>query len=170
MPVTYEPIATTTLGSAVGTVTFSSIPATYTDLIFVTSPTATNNNYDIGFRYNSDSGSNYSMTTIVVNTDNSASAYSTRETNVSSIRSNTNINNTIPNPLVMQIQNYANTTTFKTSLSRIGVPSGGYGIAATVGLWRSTSAINEITLVLLGGGSTTFKAGSVFTLYGIKAA
>jgi hypothetical protein len=170
MPATYETIATTTLGSASGSVTFSSIPSTYTDLIVVTSPTATNNNYDIGIRYNSDTGSNYSMTAMLFNADNSGSAYSTRETNVSSIRNNTNINTTVPNPLVFQIQNYANTTTFKTSLSRTTAPQNGYAVAATVGLWRSTSAINEITFVLLGGGSTTYKVGSVFTLYGIKAA
>jgi hypothetical protein len=169
MPITYEPIATQTLGSTAGSVTFSSIPSTYTDLIVVTSPTATNNNYDIGIRFNSDTGSNYSMTCMVFNADNSANPQSTRETNVSSIRSNTNINNTIPNPFVLQIQNYANTTTFKSTLSRTAVPSGGYGLGATVGLWRSTSAINEITFVLLGGGSTTYKVGSVFTLYGIKA-
>jgi hypothetical protein len=32
MAKTYEPIATTTLGSAAASITFSSIPATYTDL------------------------------------------------------------------------------------------------------------------------------------------
>jgi hypothetical protein len=81
-----------------------------------------------------------------------------------------NVNNTIPNPAVIQIQNYANTTTHKTSISRTAVPSTGYGLAATIGLWRNTNAINEITFVLLGGGSTTFKSGTVFTIYGIKAA
>ena len=35
MPATYEPIATTTLGSAATNITFSSIPATYTDLRLV---------------------------------------------------------------------------------------------------------------------------------------
>jgi hypothetical protein len=170
MPSTYEPISTQTLATTAASVTFTSIPSTYTDLMVIISSTATNNNYDIGMRYNSDSSTNYSMTALVFNADNSASAYAARETSVSSIRSNTNINNTIPNPLALQINNYANTNAFKTSVSRSSVPSTGYGLAATVGLWRSTAAINEVTFVLLGGGSTTFKVGSTFTIYGIKAA
>jgi hypothetical protein len=35
MAKTYEPIATTTLGTAAATVTFSSISGTYTDLVLV---------------------------------------------------------------------------------------------------------------------------------------
>ena len=35
MPATYEPIATTTLGSAAASITFSSIAGTYTDLRLV---------------------------------------------------------------------------------------------------------------------------------------
>jgi hypothetical protein len=35
MATTYEPIATTTLGTAAAFITFSSIPATYTDLRLV---------------------------------------------------------------------------------------------------------------------------------------
>ena len=35
MPATYEPIASTTLGSAAATISFSSIPGTFTDLVVV---------------------------------------------------------------------------------------------------------------------------------------
>jgi hypothetical protein len=168
MPATYETIATTTLGSATGTVTFSSIPSTYTDLVIVISPTATNGNYDVGMRYNSDSGSNYSWTSISFNADNSGSAYSERATNATSITARTNIATVNPYPVIFEILNYSNTTTYKTSLSRIARET--YAVARTVGLWRSTSAINEVSFVLVGGGSTTYKAGTVITLYGIKAA
>ena len=37
MAITYEPIATNTLGSAAASVTFSSISGTYTDLVVVVS-------------------------------------------------------------------------------------------------------------------------------------
>ena len=64
MPATYEPIATTTLGSAVNSFTFSSIPNTYTDLVLVVVvPTAASSG-TFGLRFNSDTASNYSHTTL----------------------------------------------------------------------------------------------------------
>jgi hypothetical protein len=41
MPATYEPIATTTLGGAAATITFSSISSAYTDLRIVLVGTTT---------------------------------------------------------------------------------------------------------------------------------
>ena len=63
MTATYEKIATTPLGSAAATVTFSSIPATYTDLVLICNPisTATSGAY-MNMTYNSDTASNYSYT------------------------------------------------------------------------------------------------------------
>jgi hypothetical protein len=53
---TYTPLATVTLGTTAASVTFSSIPATYRDLIFVLSGLGGSAN--ITLRYNGDSGSN----------------------------------------------------------------------------------------------------------------
>ena len=52
---TYTPIATTTLGSA-GTITFSSIPSTYTDLVIVLNGNGSRvaGTDDTGLRLNSD--------------------------------------------------------------------------------------------------------------------
>jgi hypothetical protein len=168
MPGTYEPIATTTLSTTTHPVTFSSIPNTYTDLVIVVSAIATAGNYDLSIRYNSDTGSNYSWTGLLFNADNSGAVYSTRGTNATFIPTLTNIATVTPYPVIIHIQNYANTTTNKTSLSRIARET--YANSAVVGLWRNTSAINEVSLILTGGGSTTFKADTVITLYGIKAA
>ena len=62
MASTYEPIATTTLGSAASSITFSSIPATYTDLrlVLVHTPSASTGNAQMQF--NSDTATNYSYT------------------------------------------------------------------------------------------------------------
>ena len=62
MPNTYEPIATNTLGSAASSVTFSSIPSTYTDLIVVMNYANSTGLADVFFRFNGDTGSNYSDT------------------------------------------------------------------------------------------------------------
>ena len=56
---TYEPIATTTLTSAVSSVSFGSIPQTYTDLILVNYFATTTVNEDAYVQFNSDTASNY---------------------------------------------------------------------------------------------------------------
>jgi len=168
VPSTYEPIATTTLATATSTVTFSSIPSTYTDLIMVVSPIGTAGNYDLGIRYNSDSGSNYSFTSISFNADNNNSPYSERASNATSITARTNIATVVPYPIIFEVLNYSNSTAYKTSLSKIA--RGDYAVARTVGMWRNTNAVNEVSFILVGGGSTTFKAGSAFTIYGVKSA
>ena len=68
--------------------------------------------------------------------------------------------------MIGQIQNYSNTTTYKTWLSRSNIPADFVG--ALVGLWRSTSAIT--TIQFLTTTADTFAIGTTFTLYGIKAA
>ena len=58
---TYTPIATTTLGSAATSYTFTSIPSTYTDLVLVGNLSSSSNT-NISIRIYSDSGTNYSNT------------------------------------------------------------------------------------------------------------
>jgi len=65
--------------------------------------------------------------------------------------------------------NYSNTTTYKTLLTRANQASN--GVDACVGLWRSTAAINAVSIATTAyGGSSSVQTGSIFTLYGIKAA
>lgn len=164
MTATYEKIATTTLGSDTGSVTLSSIPSTYTDLVFIMNGSDTGS-VQLGIQFNSDTGNNYSMTNI---TGNGSLARSYRGEIYNLIQfgydayldSGFNYNN------IINIQNYSNTTTYKTLIGRAN--NGNTGVTATVGLWRSTSAITSMTL-LQSYGSTSFKTGSTFTLYGIKA-
>ena len=165
---TYVKIASQTVASASSTVTFSNIPQGYTDLIIFANPIATAGNYDFAVRYNEDSGSNYSWTAIAFNSDNSASPYASRGSNTTSIATNTNIATVNPYPINFQIQNYSNSTTYKSSISKIARET--YATSITTGIWRNTAPITSVTFVLTGGGSTTFKAGASFNLYGIKAA
>jgi hypothetical protein len=164
MPTTYEPIATQTLGSAAASVTFSSIPATYTDLVLICNGTAASNT-GLTLRFNGDTTSNYSMTVLE---GSGSAAVSERQTSVTQARFvwNSVWNSTTPGVVILNIMNYANTTTFKTVLWRSSTSSN--YVEAGVNLWRKTpEAINTF---IIEKTSANIAAGSTFTLYGIKSA
>ncbi len=165
MAVTYEKIATTTLGSSAATVTFSSISGAYTDLVLITNSATGTNDIDMYIQVNGDTGSNYSWTRI---TGNGTSAASSRasSSNLGYRVGNMSGSNVGQNNAIIQFQNYSNTTTYKTILSRSNNPS--LLIELFVGLWRSTSAITQIEIK--AQASYSFSIGSTFTLYGILKA
>ena len=159
---TYSPIATQTLSSATSSLTFSSIPQGYTDLVVVANrlSSAVDN---LSMQFNGDTGSNYSFTVL----------YGTGSTAGSARGSNTNnpyldyyaaSESTFAAPVILNIQNYANSTTYKTTLARGSNAS--RGVDATAMLWRSTSAITSILLKCHDGSN--FASGSTFSLYGIQ--
>jgi hypothetical protein len=159
---TYEAIATQTLGSAAASVTFSSIPSTYTDLIIVTGIIGVGD-AQMNVRFNSDTGSNYSTTYL---NGNGTAARSDRASNTTSIGTDYNFSiTTNGNATICQFLNYSNSTTYKTMLARSGEAS--KGVQATVGLWRDTAAINTIQLI---SSNTNFNTGSTFSIYGVKNA
>lgn len=164
---TYESIATNTLASATGTVTFSSIPSTYTDLVVMIAG-ANAGGSRVRYRFNSDTGSNYSRTSL---TGNGSSASSYRNSNdtvadLNVIGGATAL--TAPYTIITNFLNYSNTTTYKTLITRFGTNDGSApAVEETVNLWRSTSAISQIDITALGGN---FVIGTTFNLYGIKAA
>lgn len=160
MASTYEPIATTTLGSAVSSVTFNSISG-YTDIKAVYTGTVSAADW-VAMRFNGDTGSNYSATRLQ---GDGSSASSDRVSNYTyAILSSGNV--MYQTQIEANIQNYANTTTYKTVINRSTIPADRTG--AIVNTWRSTAAITSITF--LTTTAATFAAGSTFTLYGIKAA
>ena len=121
---TYTPIATTTLGSAASSYTFTSIPSTYTDLVLIASVKTGSGDDGISVRYNSDSGSNYSMTYLL---GNGSAASSGRASNATGAQVG-NVNATDFSPTILNIQNYSNTTTYKSSVSRTSL-AGNYVVA-----------------------------------------
>lgn len=169
MPRTYEPIATTTLGSATATVTFSSIPSTYTDLVLIAtgttgaSGTTTKTNVGNG---SIDTGANYSVTRFAGTGSAAASDRITNETYCYN-EWYANWSNASQATTIVHFLNYANTTTYKTFLMRGNNVAA--GVDTTVGLWRSTSAINTIQFAARNVG-TVLNTGTTVTLYGIKAA
>ena len=164
MSSTYEPIATTTLGSAQSSVTFSSISQSYTDLIIVVSAKASTGQGNIMLQVGNssvDTGSNYSNTLL---SGNGSSASSFRNSNVT-FATIGEFTNTDFDIVIVNLMNYSNTTTNKTSLSRVN--SVAYPrVSSWVSLWRSTSAINIMTIP---AQTQNFVSGSTFTLYGIRS-
>ena len=163
---TYEPIATTTLGAAASTITFSSISSAYTDLRLVVTGTPTSGSF-MWMRYNSDSATNYSVT--ILSGDGSAAA-SGIISSAAQLTCKAYSSDSTSQPTLYEINifSYAGST-YKTHLCSTSSDANGSGnVQRIVGLWRSTSAISTITL--LRSASDTFAAGTVATLYGIKAA
>jgi hypothetical protein len=161
----YFPIATTTLAANASTVTFSSIPATYTHLqirtMCLTSASAT----DVKAQFNGDTGSNYALHLLWGNGSSAGSGgYTSQSYAVAGVTSITNAN---PASGIIDILDYANTgknTTVRTLSGSDTNGSGGF-IYLESGLWLNTAAV---TSVVLSPYSGTFNQHSSFTLYGIK--
>lgn len=162
---TYEPIATQTLASAASSITFSSIPATYTDLRLSLSVITANAGNQIFMRFNSDTATNYSRTGLY---GDGSSAGSFGVTNQTYIFLNSNgLSTTIPSFYTVDIFSYAGGT-FKTSLITSSEDRNGSGSTIQqVGLWRSTAAINSVSFTTDTGN---WASGTIATLYGIRAA
>ena len=160
---TYDPLRTYTVPSPQASVVFDNIPQGYTDLVLEFSGKITTSGANFYFQFNGDTNTNYSRTWM---SGNGTTPSSGRTSNyglmpIGSADSGDTVN-------IFHLLNYSNTSTYKTVLSRAGVPTGTYpGTTAQVGLWRST---NAITSILAGNDGNTFVAGSTFRLYGIKAA
>jgi len=163
---TYTPLASTTLTDAASFVTIGNIPQTYTDLVLVATLGITNpNTSNVAFRFNSDTGTNFSVTRLY---GNGSTAGSNRDLNNSFIYGNEvsyPSGDVGENNYILHIMNYSNSTTYKTTLSRGNRAA--TGTDAIVGLWRSTAAITSVTVLLSHGSS--YAAGSMFSLYGIAA-
>ena len=169
MPATYEPIATSTLGTAAPSVTFSSIPATYTDLRLVIFCAGTSSaGKGVAIQLNSDTGTNYSGTRIY---GDGATASSARQSNFDYLFfNNTSTSTTIPTFYTVDFFSYAGSTNKTALLTGSADKNGSGAVERVVGLYRSTSAITTIKVTLYTDGSANYNTGSTFTLYGIKSA
>lgn len=164
MPATYEPIATTTLGANSTSITLSSISSAYTDLRIIATGTATISAQIVGLRFNGDTATNYSWTYIA---GNGSGATSSSAPTQSRIYCDYFYNSSNPSLIDINVFNYSSTTVNKTALVQNASDQNGSGQSvAVVGLWRSTTAINSITLYTTNAMVT----GTTVTIYGIKAA
>jgi hypothetical protein len=170
MPATYEPIATTTLGSEASSIVFSSIPATYTDLRLVMvgiKPSATNSAPRVQFNTDTGSSTNYSYTQIQGNGSAASSAAATNDGGIPLIIFDALVSTT-PKLGTLDILNYRGSTN-KTCLNFESSDRNGSGrVVLAVGMWRNTAAITTITIN--DNSSRNFGVGTTATLYGILRA
>ena len=168
MPTTYEPIATTTLGTAASSITFSSISSAYTDLRLVCTALSATGGDTLSCYFNGTTGTTLYSWTRLVGTGTSATAASQTDSDVLFIAGTSGQSSTtIPILGTVDIFSYTGST-YKTSLITDSSDKNGDGrVARYLGLWRNTSAITSITIK---GSSFNLAAGTTATLYGILKA
>lgn len=167
MPATFEPIATTTLGSNAATITFSSIPSTYTDLRLVLSCPGLSAADFPYFQFVTDTGANYSITRL---RGNGTAASASQQVSTTSIQAmNASITGSVSFFLTLDVNNYSSSSIFKTALISYNASEYSSGnIGRCIGLWRSTNTITRIDIKTNNGNSYT--TNTIATLYGILKA
>ena len=177
---TYVAIAKSVLVSDTAAVTFSSIPATYTDLVVLCTVRGdatytTNNGTSMYMRINSSSTAEYSLTRLYgvsttvgsdrVNTANADTAL----TIYGSVNQSTETANTFSN-CEIYIPNYAGSTYKAVSDTAVVETNGVAGYkTAQAGIWLNTAAITSLTFTYTYNAASKFLTGSSFYLYGIKS-
>lgn len=164
---TYTPLANITLGSAVASVTLSSINQGYRDLVLIANiRTERASTTDATrMRFNSDTGANYNR----VGMYGAGSTGSFTNSNVTylvlnSVGSTATSNYFEPN--IISIMDYSATDKHKTTLNRESEATS-TTVTAQAGRWANTSAITSISFVNDTGAN--FSIGSSFALYGIAS-
>ena len=165
---TYTLIESQVLGSTTASVTFSAIPATYTDLVLKCSARSTGTSYTMRLKINGTAGS-YSATLLQGSGSAASSAQGTEQAasyqyggvNLSTYTANTyaSCEIYIPSYLVSQNKPFSSFAVNETNATAVDM-------FAHASLWSNTAAITTLELSLTGGNSYT--ATSSFNLYGIS--
>jgi hypothetical protein len=164
-------IAQQILASPAATVTFSSIPATYSNLLLtVAARSATSNNSDnVYMQFNGDTGANYSRSYVgnTVTTVFNGSQSAVAQAIIFSVTAASSPANTAGMARV-EIYDYSRAVWNKQATAINVTPLN--TVAAMVGLvegfnWANNAVVNAILLGLASGAN--FTTGSVFTLYGL---
>ena len=168
---TYTLISSNVLGSSAASVTFSSIPATYTDLVLRMSARCTTaaNNMVLGLRINGLSTTIYSNTFLQGTGSAASSGASATQTE---LNGNTFQGDATTANTFTSIEFYIPSYTVAQNKPISGISSGENNATAaltkaTANLIRSTATISSIFL-FEQSSAALFSSGSSFYLYGIK--
>lgn len=175
-----QKITEVVLGSNQSPVTISSIPATFKHLllIFYGQASHAGNFVQLYLRFNSDSGTNYDMMQMYATGDTGTTTPGKTELLaqdrmiIGEVGTSTAVPGEQPTGFTLLVHGYSSTAFWKicTVNASIGIADSSSYLwtEQTSGRWRSTAAINSITLgLVVGGGGATFQTGSIFSLYGL---
>jgi hypothetical protein len=174
VPPSFYSIATATVTSGgASSITFSSIPQTYTHLQIrgIGACNVVTGVQDTSLQFNGDTAGNYNPHWIYTF---GSSAYSGNYSAATGIDwgyvSGTKSGSSSFAPAIIDILDYKNTNKYKVTKSFTGQndstnSTGNYTIVLASGLWQSTSAISSITLLLSSGSFTQY---TQYALYGIN--
>ena len=165
---THIKISTITVGAGgAASIDFTSIPATYTDLVLVLSGRATSTtDWATGVFNNDTTATNYSYKGIQGNGASASSNGNPTNGNFFLLSKSSNTASTFGSS-VIYIPNYLSANYKSASIDTISETNGATAYSQmTAFLWSSTAAINQITLTISGD---TFAEFSSATLYGIKS-
>lgn len=152
---TYIPISSITLTGTAASVTFSSIPQTFKDLIIVSNQMSVSDAVDGNMQFNGDT-TNY--TRVFVYGNGSAIGFGANST------AQAFVPRVSPGVLEVQIMDYSSTDKNKVSLLKSN--QGTYITYLQASKWANNSAV---TSILLSPASSSWAAGATFSLYGIHA-
>lgn len=161
------PIAYNTGNGSSAVIGFNGIPQIYQDLYIVCRLFPSSTGARGGLQLNNDGASNYSWTYL---SGDGSSATSARGANTGWMDwyAGTGMATSQPTSVIIHIPNYANTTTYKTGLMRTASDQNGSGLTQlSVGTYRSTSAINVLSITTLNG-SYVWNTGSTVELFGVR--
>jgi hypothetical protein len=171
------PIAYKTASGSVSDISFINLPQTYQDLMLVISVRGAASQTSQSFAAYVGTGAN--GTNLLQSNENSvtrlsgdgSSASSNRSTNTSGMFLNNIPGATSTSGVfatyVIHFLNYANSTTFKTLLSRYAGDLNGSGVTSLVaGLARTTSPLLTVGVATYGDGN--FASGTTLSLYGVR--
>ena len=162
---TYEAIATVTVGSGgAANIEFTSIPATYTDLIVLTSLRGTSNGWQ-GWNLYFNKTNTY-LTNRSLLGDGSSTSSSSFSAGYGGTVGGTNTTSSTFDNSTVYIPNYTSSNNKSYSSDNVAENNATTGYQNLIaGLWSSSSAIDRVTLYPQAGNFVQY---STATLYGIK--
>ena len=172
MPSTYTLISSNVLSSSAASVTFSAIPATYTDLVLRVSGRTDGAQVDdsLLLTINSTAGTAYSFTWLRGNAISASSGRSSSTSSISTSRVGLTASSATASTfgsLEIYIPSYTASQNKPIGFNGVGETNGSSSFAGAIaGLWSNTAAINQLDCA--PGSGTIFVSGSSFYLYGIK--